>query len=265
MKTLRSKENALFKDVQKIAGSSRERKTRGMALLEGERLIDAYLRTGGVPEILLASETAFQRTSTRLTFEQTAAKQHVILGNDLLEKISQVVSASGLIAVVKTPAARPLPASLGDCLLLENIQDPGNLGSILRTAAAASIRQVFLSHGCVFAWSPKVVRAGMGAHFTLEIHESVNLLDVASRASGAIVATLPSADGTIDTCDLNGPVAWMFGNEGAGLSADMIGAATHKLAIPMPGLTESLNVAAAAAVCVFEQVRQRRAGRHPVQ
>ena len=258
MKILRSKDNALFKDLQKLAASSRERKIRGLALLEGERLIDAYARTGEIPDVLIASEAATRRDSIRDAFEKTRAKQHIVLDDALLEKISQVVSASGLIAVVKTPAAPPLPTTVGDCLLLENIQDPGNLGSILRTAAAANVRQVFLSQGCVFAWSPKVVRAGMGAHFSLEIHEGVDLLDIVARTTGSVVATLADADRTIDTCDFKGPVAWIFGNEGAGLSAELAAAASSRLTIPMPGSAESLNVAAAAAICLFEQVRQRR-------
>ena len=258
MKILRSKDNTLFKDLQRLAGSSRERRQRGLALLEGERLIDAYVRTGKIPEVLIASEAAIRRDAIRNAFDNTRARQHVVLDDSLLERISQVVSASGLIAVVETPETPSLPISVGDCLLLENIQDPGNLGSILRTAAAANVRQVFLSRGCVFAWSPKVVRAGMGAHFSLDIYEGIDLFEIITRATGTVVATLAATDRTIDTCDLKGPIAWMFGNEGAGLSPEMIAAATLTLTIPMPGTAESLNVAAAAAVCLFEQVRQRR-------
>jgi TrmH family RNA methyltransferase len=142
-------------------------------------------------------------------------------------------------------------------VLLENIQDPGNLGSILRSAVAAGIAQVFLSRGSVFAWSPKVIRAGMGAHFFLSIFEDVDLAEAARAFSGCIVAMEPRATSSLYELHLKGPVAWVFGNEGAGLSESVGRLATHRVRIPMPGPAESLNVAAAAAICLFEQIRQQ--------
>jgi TrmH family RNA methyltransferase len=143
------------------------------------------------------------------------------------------------------------------CLLLENIQDPGNLGSILRTAVAAGTRQIFLSGSSVFAWAPKVVRAGMGAHFFLSIYESVDLAAIARAFPGRIVATAPRATTSLYDLDLRGEVGWLFGNEGAGLSPEAKGMSAVQVRIPMPGQAESMNVAAAAAICLFEQVRQR--------
>ncbi len=153
-----------------------------------------------------------------------------------------------------------MPAPPFDCLLLEEIQDAGNLGSILRTAAAAGVREVHLSRGSAFAWSPRVLRAGQGAHFSLAIREGAALAEVAAAFRGSVVATAPDAPESLFALDLRPPVAWIFGNEGAGISPALAAQATHRAHIPMPGGAESLNVAAAAAVCLFEAVRQRSAG-----
>ncbi|HSQ04408.1 MAG TPA: RNA methyltransferase, partial [Burkholderiales bacterium] len=144
-------------------------------------------------------------------------------------------------------------------LLLEDIQDPGNLGSILRSAAAAGVGQVVLSRGSVHAWSPRVLRAGMGAHFALQIHEDADLLKSVTAFRGRVVATRQDAPRVVFDADLTGTVALLFGNEGGGLPASLLQAAHDVVSIPMPGKSESLNVAAAAAVCLFERVRQERA------
>lgn len=230
-------------------------------MLEGERLVSAYVDAGGISETLVASESAIGRAGIRRLFEDSPARNRALLEDSLLERISQVVTASGVFAVIKTPGIKPLPGVLGDCLMLENVQDPGNLGSMLRTAVAAGLSCVLLSPGSVFAWSPKVVRAGMGAHFHLDIHEDVDLRAVIPRAKGEVIATLADATTALHACDLRGPVAWLFGNEGAGLSSGLAEASTRRLAIPMPGPAESLNVAAATAICLFEQVRQRATSR----
>jgi len=130
---------------------------------------------------------------------------------------------------------------------------------VLRSAAAAGVAQVFLSPGSVVAWSPKTLRAGQGAHVFLAIHEGVDLVAIARRHPGAILATDAGAERSLYDVDLRGAVGWAFGNEGAGLSPALADAARTRVRIPMPGQAESLNVAAAAAVCLFEQLRQRRA------
>jgi TrmH family RNA methyltransferase len=140
--------------------------------------------------------------------------------------------------------------------MLEDLQDPGNLGSILRSCAAAGIRHVLLSKGSVHAWSPRVLRAGMGAHFALSIHERADLVAAARKFPGRLIATRAGAPQAVFDADLRGSVGLMFGNEGAGLSAELLATAHAVVSIPMPGTAESLNVAAAAAVCLFERVRQ---------
>ena len=158
------------------------------------------------------------------------------------------------------PTPAPAPGRVADfCLLLEDVQDPGNVGSILRSAAAAGVAQVYTSAGCAFAWSPKVLRAGQGGHFHLDIFENVDLAAWARNFHGKTVAAVAGKGDPLFDSDLRGPVAVAIGNEGGGLSAALRAAATRQVTIPMPGGFESLNAAAAAAICLFECVRQRAA------
>jgi TrmH family RNA methyltransferase len=142
-------------------------------------------------------------------------------------------------------------------LLLEDIQDPGNLGSILRSAAAAGCDAVFLSAGCADAWSPRVLRAAMGGHFALTIHENSDLIAVTREFGGKILAASLQAERSLYVSNLRGKLGFAIGNEGAGLSKALQDAVQERFIIPMPGKVESLNAAAATAVCLFEAVRQR--------
>jgi RNA methyltransferase, TrmH family len=259
MKLIKSRDNPQIKALVKLAASSQERRRTGHTLLEGERLVRAFRDSGGTAETIFAGESALAAAGVRDLLENAPARSRFALADLLVERISQLVSAAGVAAVVKTPDPGPLPRKPSNCLLLEGIQDPGNMGSILRTAAAAGISQVYLAGNSVFAWSPKVVRAGMGAHFSLSIFEGVELDQVVGAFDGTIVAMEPRARDSIYSLDLMGPVAWLFGNEGGGLSAGAQRLATRRARIPMPGVAESLNVAAAAAICLFEQLRQREA------
>ena len=164
-----------------------------------------------------------------------------------------------IIALIDVPQPAQAIADASFSLLLEEIQDPGNLGSILRSAAAAGCDTAFLSPECADAWSPKVLRAAMGGHFALRICERQDLQAVANSFHGNLLATSLHAKRSLYDCDLRGKIAFMIGNEGAGLSAKLLKMATQQIAIPMPGKIESLNAAAAAAICLFEAVRQREA------
>jgi TrmH family RNA methyltransferase len=160
------------------------------------------------------------------------------------------------MATIRTPI---LTAPAGDscaCVLLEDIQDPGNLGSIFRSAAAAGIAEVFLSPGCADPWSPRVLRAGSGSHFSLRIREDADLVATAGLYADRAIATVRDGPISVFDADLTGNVAVIFGNEGMGISAELRARASVAVTIPMPGAAESLNVAAAAAVCLFERVRQ---------
>ena len=256
IRVIRSRDNAQVKRLLRLATSSRERRESGMTILDGAHLVEAYGKSGGTSEVVAASESAYADPHLRALFDQTPARTRLVLANELITRISQVMTSSGILAVMRTPVQQPLADLIGSCLMIEGIQDPGNLGSILRSAAASGVRQVFLSPGSVFAWAPKVVRAGQGAHFLLSIHENVAFGDIRPRIRAKIVATEPRARVSIFEADLSGPIAWLLGNEGAGLSAQAAAMATERIRIPMPGQAESLNVAAAAAICLFEQMRQ---------
>ncbi len=252
-----SRDNASYRSLAKLASSSRARREQRAALLDGPHLVAAFQASGGTADTLVASESGYAREEVRRLFDAAPARARLLLADRLFDALAQVATPTGILAVVPTPAAPPLPASPETCLLLEGIQDPGNLGAILRTALAAGVRRVFLGGGSVFAWAPKVLRGGQGAHFFLSIYEDAPLAALSGRFAGTVVATDPRAERSVFDLDLaHGPVAWIFGSEGAGLSAGLAASAAVRARIPMPGAAESLNVAAAVAVCLFEQVRQ---------
>ena len=260
MTPIRSADNPRFKALLKLVQSSRERKRAGLSVLDGAHLVTAYREHVGVPEELVVSATGSDDAEIRAIVAKAAPVEPVVLADSLFARLSSVVTPTGILGVVRTPRADPVPPRTGPCLLIEDLQDPGNLGSILRSAAAAGIPRVLLSTNAVQAWSPRVLRAAMGAHFLLRIHEGVDLLAAARGYEGRVIAAAAQAARTLFQEDLRGDVALVFGNEGGGLSAPLLAAAHASVAIPMPGGTESLNVAAAAAVCLFERVRQMNQG-----
>ncbi|MBI4938396.1 MAG: RNA methyltransferase [Nitrosomonadales bacterium] len=261
MKLLTSRDNPFFKEMAKLAGSSRLRKKSGQALLDGAHLLAAYLGAGGKPLHVLVNRTATQDAEIAALLNKLPGVPQTQLDDRLFAELSELKTPSGVLALVALPQPE-IPATRSRfALLLEDIQDPGNLGSLLRSAAAAGCDAVFLSEGCADAWSPKVLRAGMGGHFALSIHEAADLPAVAASFEGMVLAATLAAGNSLYGCDLRGKLAFALGNEGAGLSPALLAAANQRIAIPMPGKTESLNVAAAGAICLFEAVRQRQAGR----
>jgi TrmH family RNA methyltransferase len=256
LKTITSAENPRYRQLVKLVQSSRERRKSGLSVLDGVHLAAAYREHIGMPVELFVGRSAQGNPEIGQLIEACGACGPLLLSDELFVHVSTVQTPTGVMAVVRTPGAVPLPVDTA-CVLLEDIQDPGNLGSILRSAAAAGIGHVCLSAHAVHAWSPRVLRAAMGAHFMLAIHEGVDLVDYARRFEGRVIGASQRAPRAIYNLALSGNVAFAFGNEGAGLSA-VLAAAVHELAmVPMPGKGESLNVAAAAAVCLFERVRQR--------
>ncbi|HUX64146.1 RNA methyltransferase [Sulfuricella sp.] len=254
MKTITSRENPLLKSTRKLAASSKERKKAGKTLLDGIHLVAAYHQAGGLAEAVMVSVTAQDHPEIR-DFLQTVPPQNlIVLGDELFRDISTVDTPTGIVALIRIP--QPAEGEVDCCVLLEDVQDPGNLGSILRSAAAAGIGRIHLSPGCADAWSPKVLRAGMGAHFHLSIHENSDLVAAARGFPGQVVATTLGAKKTLFSLDMSGPTAFVIGNEGAGISEDLLEASDSRVMIPMPGAAESLNAAAAAAICFFERVRQ---------
>lgn len=254
MKSIISRDNPTFKQLKKLAESARERRKSGQALLDGVHLIEAGFAAGATPQQLVVAEGAAADPEIAALMARVPAHHVLVLSGALFGELSPVDTPTGVLALIEIP--RPAPMANPDfCLMLEDIQDPGNLGAILRSAAAAGVRVAWLSAGCADAWSPRVLRGGMGAHFVLPIVERADLPAIAAAFSGqTLAACLGGA--SLYQLDLRGPVAFMVGNEGAGLSEGLIAAASQRFTIPMPGQVESLNAAAAASVCLFERLRQ---------
>lgn len=273
MKFITSRDNPTFKELVKLQKSSRHRRVLDLTLLDGVHLVQAYFALGE-PEKLVVSETGRENPEIRFLLEKVTEVTEggvnreaiaIVLPDALFREVSTVKTATGLMAVVAIPSPEAIPVQKGGqvesfCVLLEAIQDPGNVGSILRSAAAAGASDVYLSEGSADAWSPKTLRAAMGAHFLVRIHEQVDLVQVAGGFKGKVIATILGAKKSLYQMRLTGPIAFVFGNEGAGLTDELLQVAHERITIPMPGGAESLNAAAAAAVCFFERVRQIEAG-----
>ncbi len=260
MRHVTSRHNPRLSEAAALLASSRERRKSGKCVLEGLHVIATYVERFGAPEALIVTEAALARPDVRALVDRHS-QQTLVVPESLLAATATLPASVGLIAVVTTP--QPPTLALDDFnLLVDDVQDPGNIGSMLRSAAAAGVAQVLLSKHCAFAWSPKVLRAGQGAHFRVAIHEDVDLAAWAAeyRASGGdVVATVAAGGTSLFAAPLAGRIALAIGNEGAGLSSALAAQATRRVTIPMPGGIESLNVAAAAAVCLFECLRQRDA------
>lgn len=258
MKTITSRENPLYKELKLLATRPPARRKLGRTLLDGVHLCEAYLQHVGIPVMCVISDAGMRHPEVdKLVREcETRRAQCIQLPEPLYRALSQVENGVDLLFIVETPAKETLDRLDHAAVLLDNVQDPGNLGSILRSAAAAGINHIYCGGGTVFAWSPKVLRAGMGAHFLLKIHESVDLMTLVSEATVPVLATSSHASRSIYEMDLKRPVAWLFGHEGQGVDEALLACATEKVAIPHRGAMESMNVAASAAVCFFEQLRQ---------
>lgn len=258
MKSITSADNPRFRALLKLVQSARERRTAGLSLLDGIHLVAAYAEHVGTPREIVLSRSGAENDEVVRLLAGLSAAQVMVLPEVLFRQLSSVATPTGIIAVVPTPRVAMPQVLEGASVWLEDIQDPGNVGSILRSAAAAGIATVCLSRHSVHAWSPRVLRAGMGAHFALRVIEGVDLLALAQRYPGRIIATCVGRGTPVFDADLAGEVALLFGNEGAGLSSPLAALAHRTVHIPMPGRAESLNVGAAAAVCLFERVRQLR-------
>lgn len=259
MKTISSDKNPLFKELKQLATSSSARRKANRTLLDGVHVAQAYMEKFGKPELCAFTASARENTETDTIIQKCWDN-----GVDCLELseanyrlLSPVENGVGLLFVIKTPFKTMKDRLKESALLLDGLQDPGNMGTILRTATATGITKVFCSPETVAAWSPKVVRAAMGAHFVLDIYENVDLAVAIELSDIEVVATSSHVTKSIYEADLNKPIAWLLGNEGQGVSDDLLKFTTRRLMIPHVGEVESLNVAVAAAVCLFEQMRQQ--------
>ena len=259
-----SRHNPRLAAAAALINSSRDRRKTGRCVLEGDHLIGVYLERVGTPETLVVVEDRLVDPRFAALVARMPERDVIGVPATIFADISTLPAAIGALAVIVTPTVAPPPPAAFH-LLLEDVQDPGNVGAILRTAAAAGVEQVLLSKQCAFAWAPKVLRAGQGAHFLTTIVEDVDLVAWARgfRRWGRVIATVASRGDDLYAQSFPPRVAFLIGNEGAGVSSALLSEADARITIPMPGGAESLNAAAAAAVVLFECVRQRRARVEP--
>jgi TrmH family RNA methyltransferase len=253
-----SRDNPSFRELAELSHSARERRRLGRSVLEGIHLCDAWAQRNGAPRAAFATASALAHPEVA----PLLARHRIVpveIADELFGAVSTVQHGVGLVFVVDTP--RPgLPASVDhDAVYLDRIQDPGNVGTLLRSCAAAGVRTVLTAPGTAWCWSPKVLRAGMGAHFHLSIHEAVPWSALRPRLAVRAVGTRVGDAPSLYEADLRAPVLWLLGNEGEGLSEEIAADVDRWVRIPQADGVESMNVAAAAAVCLFEQRRQRLA------
>jgi TrmH family RNA methyltransferase len=248
-----SRANPRVRRWRALAQDARARRRERRALIEGEHLVEACLDAGWKLEALLLGRSALAR------FEKLArrAGPSVVLVDDVFRSIADTESPAGIAAEISLPGAGLELRTAPSCVFLEGVQDAGNVGAILRSAAAFGIGHAVLGKGCADAWSPKVLRAGMGAHFAMAIDEDADLAGAIERFGGRLLCTLARGGTALKDADLSGRVGWLFGAEGRGVSAALAARSALGVTIPMPGGAESLNVAAAAAICFYEAMRRK--------
>jgi len=266
-----SKENPLFKEIRNLqATGSKGQKARlasGHALLEGIHLVQTWVGDPAL-KILLTSEVGLKNIEiSQAVYEhlEICPETKVFqLDSTLWDLLSDLVNAphiAGLLDLPKTAISPPQSIATleGDVVILDRVQDAGNVGSILRTAAAAGFTQVIALTGCAHLWSTKVLRAGMGAHRLLDLYEGWSNQQVLSAVTVPLLAATADAEHDLYSLQkqLLKPVAWVMGSEGQGVSEDLL-AQAKGVAIPIDPRVESLNVSTAAAVCLFETSRVRR-------
>lgn len=259
--TITSAGNDTVKQLRKLLSSSKARRDANTYAAEGIHLVQSLIAASYIPTLVVLAESALHNDEIATLLEQLD-EQHVrrvVLADSLFASTTSIHAPVGILALF-TPKQPTIAEYLAeDAVLLDDIQDPGNLGTILRTTAAVGIQHVFLSAQCASPWSPKALRAGMGAQLSLTIHEDTALTSIVEASTITSFATTLEADSqSLYSLDLIPPSLWIFGNEGQGVSEALASKATVRVAIPqVVTAVESLNVGAATAVCLYEQYRQR--------
>jgi RNA methyltransferase, TrmH family len=262
MKQISSRENPRYKELLRLARSTRARREQGIILLEGVHLIRAYIdRFGSESVELFVKQGA--REHPEISAIVTGNISSMLLDDSLFERAAPVQTPVGILAL----AARPVlePATDGFHVLLDAVQDPGNVGAILRSAAAAGAVAAHLSPDCADPWSPKALRGGMGAQFVIRVEQPADLIAAASTLGTPLIACVASAPTSLFDADLRGAAGFIIGGEGAGISPALVTRAHQLLRIPMSDGIESLNAAAAASVVFYERLRQLHHAVGPTQ
>lgn len=258
---LTSIKNPRVQFVRELLAEKSVRTEHGLFVTEGIRLAEEVLNSSIMPRSIFYSPQSSERGNEIIRLFLDKGIEGVEVSPEVMNKVSDTETAQGILLVVPQTAV-PLPAAPSLVLILDQIRDPGNCGTILRTAAAAGVQLVFNAPGSADLFMPKVVRAGMGAHFRVSIRQSnwPEILTFCKPASGTPLRLLlaeSSGGESLWQTNLRDPLALIIGGEAEGASQEGRKAAEALIHIPMPGQFESLNAGVAASIILFEIVRQR--------
>jgi TrmH family RNA methyltransferase len=260
MKTIRSDSNPTYRGWLALAAQRRAARAAPLALAEGLHLAQAALASdtpiAGYVLRRGALAPGGELGPIVATLEARAVPGYE-LGAALYDRLEPVERGAGLLLLVARHS-HPVPMdSADDLVFLDGVQDPGNLGTLLRIAAAAGVRHVLGGVGCAAFWSPKALRAAMGAHFRLRLSELVGVAALPGALDGTWIACEAHAARSLWSTDFgSGALGWVFGSEGGGISPPAAAICRQRVRVPLADGVESLNVAAAAAVCLFERRRR---------
>jgi TrmH family RNA methyltransferase len=253
-----STQNPRIQWVRRLQSKSRYRQADNVFIIEGVRLIEEAQSANWGFRYIFFTETLGDRGKKLVDhFIGTETKLELVSAN-VMQAISDTKNPQGILAVLEMKSL-PLPGRLDFVLILDRLRDPGNLGAILRTAAAANVQAVFLTTGSVDAYSPKVLRAGMGAQFRLPIQYK-DWIEIKNQVKSASLKIYLATTGGGISCYEAGfqhPLALIIGGEADGASDLILQSADSRVMIPMPGGGDSLNAAVAAGILLFEVTRQR--------
>jgi len=252
-----SSQNTKLKLVRALLGRAKERREADMFVVEGVRLVEEAVKANWQFQFILFSDGLSERGKelvNTLTAKQIEVEE---TSGDLLQNASETENSQGILAVLQL-SYLPIPDLPTFILIPDQIRDPGNLGTLLRTAATAGVQAALLPPETTDAFAPKVLRAGMGAHFQLPIH-SMTWDEIREHIKDTHIYLADMNGQSCWETDLREPVALVIGGEAEGASEEARNLATQRISIPMPGKVESLNAAVAGSVLMFEVVRQRSA------
>ncbi|WP_416401949.1 TrmH family RNA methyltransferase [Alicycliphilus denitrificans] len=253
--TIHSRDNALLKDLRRLSQDSTAYRKQGRVWVEGDHLCSAALARGQRPAIAVFSESFWPLAPAEYA---QAATKNVVIADALWQDISGLESPARMGFVLPLPAQQELDAQ-SPTVVLDRLQDAGNVGSILRSASAFGFTQIAALKGTAALWSPKVLRAGMGAHFALRLVEGLDAQDI-DRLRVPLLATSSHQGDWLHRAQLPWPCGWIMGHEGQGVSPDLQRRASRHIRITQPGGEESLNVGAAAAICLHASAAARADG-----
>lgn len=247
-----SRDNPLIKKLRQLAQDSTAYRKHGQVWLEGDHLVRALLQRGGRPDVAVFTESAWPRVAEAL---RDAASQVVLVPDALMASVSGLESPPPMGFLCSLPSVAQARAGV-PTVVLDRLQDAGNVGSIVRSAAALGFAQVLALKGTAALWSPKVVRAGMGAHFGLHLVEGLTV-EALDGLGLPLLVTSSHQGQWLHQAKLPWPCAWVMGHEGQGVGEELMARASAHVRIIQPGGEESLNVAAAAAICLHASAAQQ--------